>query len=134
MSDMRRHERDEPHGRTTTAVLYDADCGFCRWSLRKLLAWDRRARLRAVALQSPEADRLLADVPAALRMDSWHLVTPSGDVRSAGRAVAPLLELLPGGRPLGALASVSPPLTDAAYALVARNRSRLGRLVAGRRA
>jgi predicted DCC family thiol-disulfide oxidoreductase YuxK len=134
MSDVRRHERDEPHGRATAMVLYDADCGFCRWSLRKLLAWDRRGRLRAVALQSPEADRLLAGVPAPLRMDSWHLVTPAGDVRSAGRAVAPLLELLPGGRPLAALASVSPPLTDAAYALVARNRSRLGRLVAGRRA
>ena len=23
-------------------ILFDNDCGLCRWSLSKLLAWDRR--------------------------------------------------------------------------------------------
>lgn len=40
-------------------ILFDDDCGFCRWSLSKILAWDRLGRLRPVALQSPEADDLL---------------------------------------------------------------------------
>ncbi|MDP9187873.1 MAG: DUF393 domain-containing protein, partial [Actinomycetota bacterium] len=62
------------------AVLYDRDCGFCRWSLSKLLAWDRSGRLRPVALQDPEADRLLAGMPEEERMDSWHWVTGDGDV------------------------------------------------------
>ena len=32
-------------------LLYDADCGFCRWAIDKLLAWDRAGRLRPAALQ-----------------------------------------------------------------------------------
>ncbi|TMK31333.1 MAG: DUF393 domain-containing protein [Actinobacteria bacterium] len=80
-------------------VLYDEDCDFCRWATAKLLAWDRGGRLRAVALQHPEAERLLPGMDREQRMTSWHLVTPDGRVRSAGRAVAPLLRLLPGGAP-----------------------------------
>jgi predicted DCC family thiol-disulfide oxidoreductase YuxK len=111
-------------------ILYDADCGFCRWSLAKLLAWDRRRALRPVALQSrAEADRLLAGMDAHARMASWHLVLPDGTVRSAGAAFAPLLRLLPGGRPLARLVEAIQPLMNAAYRFVAGRRSRLGRFV-----
>jgi predicted DCC family thiol-disulfide oxidoreductase YuxK len=107
-------------------VLYDADCGFCRWSLGKLLAWDRRRRLRPVALQSREADSLLAGMGEEERMASWHLVLPGGEVRSAGAAFEPLLRLLPGGRPLGALARRAPRLTERGYRWVAEHRSPFG--------
>jgi len=110
------------------ALLFDADCGFCRWATAKLLRWDRAGRLRPVALQSEEAATLLASVPEELRGSSWHLVT-AGRVRSGGRAVGPLLRMLPGGRPLAALADLSPGATDAAYGWVARHRGRLGRIV-----
>ena len=80
-------------------VLYDEDCGFCKWSLDKILAWDRSHRLRPVPIQSEEGQRLLAEVPEEQRLDSWHLVDTSGDVRSAGAAAPPLFDLLPGGRP-----------------------------------
>src|SRR4051794_10122096 len=83
-------------------LLYDRERRFCRWSLRRVLAWDRRRRLRALALQEAEAARLLAAIPADRRMDSWHLVAPSGEVSSAGRAIAPLADLLPAGKPLAA--------------------------------
>ena len=66
-------------------------------------------------------------------LSSWHLVAPDGGVCSAGAALAPLLRLLPGGRPLGALASAFPRLSAAGYRYVAANRGCLGRLV-GRRA
>lgn len=112
-----------------SVLLYDADCGFCRWSVAKLLAWDRRGRLRPVALQDPQADSLLPDMGLEARMGSWHLVSPDGAVRSAGAAVQPLLRLLPGGAPLAGVASAFPGLTDRAYGLVARNRDRLGRLL-----
>jgi len=42
-------------------LLYDRDCGFCRWSAAKLMAWDRGRRLLPVPIQDPQADRLLAD-------------------------------------------------------------------------
>jgi predicted DCC family thiol-disulfide oxidoreductase YuxK len=119
--------------RERAILLYDRDCSFCRWSLDRLLSWDRGDRVRPVALQETEADLLLAPIDVQRRMDSWHLVGGDGEVRSAGRAVAPLLRLLPGGKPLAALAERFPRATDAGYAFVARHRSTLGRIVGARR-
>jgi predicted DCC family thiol-disulfide oxidoreductase YuxK len=119
--------RNDADGRHT--VLYDADCEFCRWSLGKILRWDRRGALRPVALQDPEAERLLPGLDAQQRMASWHLVEPGGRVYSGGAAFAPLARLLPGGRPLAAIAAAFPGVTNAVYRWVARNRGRLWRLL-----
>ena len=110
-------------------LLYDSDCGFCRWSVDKLLSWDRRRGLRPVALQDEESRELLGGVPEDERMASWHLVLPDGRVFSAGAAAAPLLRLLPGGSPLAALLSTFPRTTERTYRWVTRHRDRLGRLV-----
>ena len=111
------------------AILYDADCGFCRWALGKLLAWDRHRCLRPVALQDPEAHTLLGAMDPERRMSSWHLVTPDGRVHSAGEAVAPMLRLLPGGRPLAALAAAFPRVIEQVFSFVASHRGRVGQLV-----
>ena len=116
-------------GDARPVVLYDRDCGFCRWSLAKLLAWDRRRRLRPVALQDPEAGRLLGDMHEEDRMASWHLITPDGAVRSGGEAFPTLLETLPGGRPLAALAGRAQGLVDRGYGFVAGHRTAFGRPV-----
>jgi predicted DCC family thiol-disulfide oxidoreductase YuxK len=110
-------------------LLYDSDCGFCRWSVDKVLAWDRGGRLESMELQDAKADSLLADMDEDVKMSSWHLVTPDGQVYSAGAAAPPLLRLLPGGKPLAALLAAFPGVTDRAYRTVARNRDRFGRLV-----
>ena len=110
-------------------VLYDHDCGLCRWLLAKLLAWDRRGRLRPVALQSEEARRLTGSMGEQRRMGSWHLVEPGGQLHSAGAAFGPLLRELPGGRALAALAERFPGATERGYRLVADNRNRLGPLI-----
>jgi predicted DCC family thiol-disulfide oxidoreductase YuxK len=110
-------------------LLYDADCGFCRWSLDKLLSRDLHGRIRAVPLQSPEADVLLRGMDRETKMASWHLITPDRTIYSAGNALAPLLKLLPHGGGLAAAAGAVPPLTGIAYRLVARNRTRLGKLL-----
>jgi predicted DCC family thiol-disulfide oxidoreductase YuxK len=117
----------------STRIVYDRECSFCRWSLHKVLAWDRRDRLTPLALQDDDAERLLAAVPERERSESWHLIASDGHVYSAGEAVAPLLRLLPGGRPLAAVAAAFPRSTNRAYYLIARNRSTLGRLVRARR-
>jgi predicted DCC family thiol-disulfide oxidoreductase YuxK len=111
------------------AILYDSDCGFCKWSLDKILIWDRRRRLRPVAIQSAEGDELLAGVPPDRRLDSWHLVEQGGELHSAGAAAAPLARLLPGGRPLAFLFGRFPRITDRAYRWVANHRDRFARLV-----
>lgn len=110
-------------------ILYDEDCGFCRWSLAKVLAWDRNRRLRPTPLQSEEADDLLGDMDDRRKMASWHLVSPDGTVWSAGAAAAPLFELLPGGGIPAAIAAAFPGLTDLLYRLVANNRETLARML-----
>lgn len=110
-------------------VLYDEDCGFCKWSLNKILAWDRRGRLRPAAIQSKEGQRLLAIVPADRHLESWHLAQPGHPVLSAGAAAPPLFSLLPGGRPLAFLFRTFPKTTDRAYRYVADHRDGFARLV-----
>ena len=111
------------------AVVYDGDCGFCKWLLATLLRWDRAARLRPIALQRPEADDLLQELPPAERMASWHLISPTGERCSAGDAVAPLLRLLPAGRLPAAGFARFPRLTDRGYRWVAEHRSQLSKWV-----
>jgi predicted DCC family thiol-disulfide oxidoreductase YuxK len=113
-------------------VLYDAECGLCRTLLAGLLRWDRGDRLRPVALQAPEADELLADLPAAARIESWHLVSPAGERYSGGEALPPLLRLLPGGRAPAAVFARFPRLTDRGYRWVATHRVGLSRLLPAR--
>jgi predicted DCC family thiol-disulfide oxidoreductase YuxK len=114
------------------AVLYDPDCGFCRWSLAQLLALDRTHRVRPVALGTEEADRLLADLSPDQRAASWHLVSPAGERTSAGLAAVPLLRLLPGGRPPAALLAKLPGVTERTYRWVADHRSWFSRLIPDR--
>ena len=110
-------------------VLYDADCGVCRFLLSLFLAWDRRRALRPLALQDPEARSLLAGVPPERWLDSWHLAAPGGGVVSAGAAVAPLLRMLPGGAALASLTERFPVAVERLYQAVATNRSRLSPFV-----
>jgi predicted DCC family thiol-disulfide oxidoreductase YuxK len=117
-------------------ILYDSDCGFCKWSLHKILAWDRNERLRAVPIQSEEGERLLASIDPEKRLESAHLVTADGRVLSGGAAAPAVLRLLPGGFPLAALTALFPGATDRSYRWVARNRSRISqtlRINRGRR-
>jgi len=110
-------------------VLYDGDCGFCKWLLAGLLRRDRAARLRPLALQEPEAAELLADLAPAERLASWHLISPGGERRSGGAAAAPLLRLLPRGRTPAAALERLPRLTDRGYRWVAEHRTQLSKLV-----
>jgi predicted DCC family thiol-disulfide oxidoreductase YuxK len=117
--------------KTTAVLLYDADCGFCRWAIDRLLAWDRAKRLRVVPLQDAEADRLLPGIDADTRMGSWHLVM-DGQVYSGGAVVPPLLRLLPAGRPLAVVPAAFPGLTERTYRWVSRHRDRFGRMAGAR--
>jgi predicted DCC family thiol-disulfide oxidoreductase YuxK len=131
-------------------VIYDDDCGFCRWTLALLLSLDRprvlggeRGRLRPLPLGTPEADYLLHDMPLGTRNASWHLVIdPPGakqlsfDVTperfSAGAAFAPVLRLLPRGRRLAFLLARVPGPTERGYRWAAEHRRLLGHFVRGR--
>src|SRR5436190_6118400 len=110
-------------------VLYDRDCGFCRWTLGLLLAWDRRRRLRPAAIQSAEGERLLTGMSSERRMESWHLAGPDGRVASAGDAIGPLLRALPGGGPAAWAAERFPGASRRLYFGIVRRRGAFGRLL-----
>jgi predicted DCC family thiol-disulfide oxidoreductase YuxK len=110
-------------------LLYDADCGFCKWIVSGVLAWDRHNRLVPRALQSPQAQALLSDLSPEQRLASVHLISPDGERLSAGSVPAPMLRLLPGGTiPALGMARL-PRLTSRAYDWVANHRSQLSRAV-----
>jgi predicted DCC family thiol-disulfide oxidoreductase YuxK len=113
----------------SATVLYDGDCGLCRWTVDKLLWWDRRRRLREVALQDPEAARLLPGMDDDERMGSFHLVGSDGSVVSGAPAIPAVLRLVPLGRPLAAVADAAPGLTARGYRWVTEHRLRLSRLL-----
>ncbi|MGZ4174152.1 MAG: thiol-disulfide oxidoreductase DCC family protein [Solirubrobacteraceae bacterium] len=108
-------------------ILYDSDCGFCRWSLAWVLRADRGLCLRPLPIDDPRAAPLLSGLSTEQRQDSWHLVAPDGECFSAGAAAPPLLRLLPGGRGPAALLAAAPGITERAYRRVARHRGALGR-------
>ena len=128
---------------TPTPILYDPDCGFCRVCVAVILKWDRRERLRAVALGSDEANGLLRGMSETEQMASWHLAEPGcavndthsvsfsvhPEIRSAGAGFSPLFRLLPGGRPFALVADRFPTAAEKSYRWVADRRGGFGRLI-----
>jgi predicted DCC family thiol-disulfide oxidoreductase YuxK len=114
-------------------VLYDEECGFCVWVLAWLLRWDRARELQPVPIQSEDGARILADMPAGARLESWHLADRDGRLLgSAGAAFAPLLDVLPAGSRPASLTRAAPRLSEDAYRWVADHRAALGQLVTAR--
>jgi predicted DCC family thiol-disulfide oxidoreductase YuxK len=114
---------------TRATVLYDEDCGFCRWAAERLRRLDRRGELRFAPIQSPEGERLLARLTPEQRLDSWHVVAPDGRVRSSGAALPEVLRRLPAGSLPAAVAERAPRATEVAYRFVANRRERWGRML-----
>ena len=121
--------RDTPPDRPRWRVLYDDDCGLCKWLLSGLLRWDRAERLRPMALQRPEAEELLPDLTPEQRMASWHLISPTGARSSGGAALPPLMRLLPGGQLPAAAFARFPRITDRGYRWIAEHRTQLSKPV-----
>jgi predicted DCC family thiol-disulfide oxidoreductase YuxK len=107
-------------------VLYDDDCGFCRWSADRIRRW-ARGRAAIAPIQSDHGRELLRAVPPARRLDSMHVVTADGRVWPAGVGIPHVLRAFPGGRPLAALAEGFPRTTERLYRAVANRRDAIGR-------
>ena len=110
-------------------VLYDADCGFCRWAMAWAMRRDHHHVLVSVPIQSPLGCELLVDVVPSDRLRCAHVVRDDGCRRSGGAAAADVLSVLPSTRVLGRLARGLPRTTALLYGVVAARRMSFGRLV-----
>ncbi len=110
-------------------VLYDAECGFCRWAMAWAVRRDHRHVLVTAPIQSPLGCELLVDVVPSERLRSAHVIRDDGRRRSGGAAAADVLSVLPPTWVLGQLAHNLPGTTALLYGAVAARRKSFGRLV-----
>ena len=113
-----------------TWLFYDGDCGFCRSCVAWLQAKDRTGKLHAVPYQDAPDPPLIPPLRAQAK-HSVLTIGPSGDVRTAGRAVLAALHDVGWMTPLVKVASLPPLiwLVEIGYRIVAGNRSRISRVL-----
>ena len=114
----------------TLTVLYDADCGVCRLTMRALERLDWRRRLEVVPLQrfirSADGDPTRHELRSAL-----HVRDEGGRWQRGGRAALRIASVIPVLAPLAVVghAPGMQRLVDRTYALVARNRRLISRVL-----
>jgi hypothetical protein len=115
-------------------ILFDGACGFCRRTVRWLLARDAAGRFTAIPYQEAPSPPMTPALADACRR-AVHVVRADGGILRGGRAVLFILEHTGMGAPARALAL--PPfvwLVELGYRAVAGNRSLLGRIFPSRAA
>lgn len=110
-------------------IIYDGECRFCQWSLRRIRKLDRREQFEYLPRQ---ADGVDARFPILAQSDfdtGLRLISGDGDVQVGADAVYAIYRQLP---PYHLVAwtyrvPVFHQLFKAGYGLIARNRHRFGR-------
>ena len=105
-------------------MLYDEGCGVCT-RLGARVA--RRSGIAAEPIGSAAGALFLRDLTPAERYAAFHVVDAHGRRWSAGAALPPLLDALPGGLP-ASICRTFPVLTERVYRLVARSRPLIAKL------
>jgi len=89
-------------------MAYDADCGSCT-KFKSLVAFlDSYRRIEPISLTKADKLGLLENIPQALRYNSFHLISPSGNIESGAEAFPTLIGLLPSGGPISKLIMLAP--------------------------
>jgi predicted DCC family thiol-disulfide oxidoreductase YuxK len=110
-------------------VLFDEDCGLCRWSAGKLHTWDTANALRFVGIRSDAGRTTLRTMDVETRLESWHVATENGAVWSGGAAIPLVARRLRGGTPVAWLAETIPDTTERLYRWIAAHRLVFARLL-----
>lgn len=127
------HRADHQRGGVDhVIILYDGECGFCRWTTAWALRRDRHDVLAVAPIQSPTGATLLADLAPTERTRSVHVVHADASRDSGAPAVLAVLSALPSTAPLARLLAAWPRGIGLGYRLVAGHRREVSRLVPAR--
>ena len=80
---MKTRHQNPKHQKPKHLVLWDGQCGFCRRSVKWLLAHDRFGHLQAIPSQEAE---ISPELRAACQ-NAVHVIKNDGEILRAGRAV-----------------------------------------------
>lgn len=106
-------------------VLYDGDCGICSG----LAEWLTQRGIRVAPIDSTVGEIELRDLVRSHRESAVHVVDDSGRRRSGSDALPLILRSLPRLAWSARLVETVPAPFGWGYAIVARHRGRLSRLV-----
>ena len=111
----------------TFTVIYDAQCGVCSSSVAWLKRQHAEPPMRFLAAQSEEAARLVPHRPP----NQMAIVNPAGEILLGADGWIGCLQTVPRYRGLARVAgwTVVKPVVRLGYALIARNRLRISKLL-----
>jgi predicted DCC family thiol-disulfide oxidoreductase YuxK len=113
-----------------SVIIYDGECRFCQWSVRRIRKLDRRQQFEYVPRQT---ERIDARFPVLAESDfntGLRLLEDTGAVHVGADAIYQIYRCLPPYNLVAWLYRV-PPFTQLArlgYGVIARNRHRFGRV------
>ena len=109
-------------------LIYDGECGFCRRCVEWILRRDSGGHFAFLPLQDPQVAARWPEIEPARLSEAMHLILPGGRVLAGADAVQEILRRLPRWRRWAWIFSLpgGRGISARLYALVARNRHRLG--------
>ena len=115
--------------KTAAVLLYDADCGFCRWAIDRLLAWDRPNGCAWFPFRTP---RRIGCYPASTRTRGWARGISSWTARCTRVAPSSAPAAVTARRTARRGRGRFPGVTERTYRWVSRHRDRFGRMAGAR--
>lgn len=107
-------------------IFFDGICNLCNAAVQFILKHDKAAVFKLAALQSPAANRLLADHPIDAAASNSILLLEDGKLYTRSTAALRIAKRLDGAWRLLYIFIIVPAFVrDAIYNLVARNRYRI---------
>jgi predicted DCC family thiol-disulfide oxidoreductase YuxK len=106
-------------------ILYDGVCVFCSRWIRFVAARDKERRFRFTAIQSDYGARLARAFDIDPQDPDTNAVIHGGIAHLKSDGALTVLHQLPGWSWTRACLAIPPPLRDAVYNLIARNRYRI---------
>jgi len=79
-------------------LAYDADCGPCTRFAHVVDNLDKNEKIDFISLTIADREGMLDRISAPLRYKSFHLISPTGELKSGSDALLQLIAVLPGGK------------------------------------